>query len=96
MAFSNTVLERKMFPNGLMMERGSWSGSVGAVATGDISLATSGGGADADPDLQDIVMFNFTNTMDHETFVTVATPKKLTLTFTASDTGYYTLFGRCA
>jgi hypothetical protein len=96
MAFASAVVERRMLPGGLMLERGTWSGAAGAVSTGDITCATSGGG-DANPDIQDIIMWSFGNDMDNAVLPAKdVAPNKIKITFTASDTGTYNIIGRCA
>jgi hypothetical protein len=91
MAFSNTVLEKKELPGGLMLERGTFS--LASVTTGTITLNSATG----NPDVQDILLWFFASDGDNAVLPAKDVQfNQMKITGTSDDTGHYVLIGRCA
>lgn len=88
MAFSNTVVEVIELANGLILERGTFSGA--SVTTGTITASTAGS-----VEIADILMWGFA--ADGDAAVLPAKdvyPNQIKITFTSNETGDYWIVGK--
>lgn len=88
MAFSNTFIEKINIGNGLVMERGTFTGT--AVTTGTITADTT-----TQPEITEILMWGAADDADNAVICARdVDSNKLKLTFTSGDTGDYWFVGR--
>lgn len=87
MAFTKTMLNKKVDNYGHTIEEGIWVATAGD-ASGTITADTT-----TQPEIVMIEEFWYTNDMNHTVAVAKSSPVSQLITFTANDTGTYRIKG---